>query len=83
MVPNPKKERSRDKAACFDELSRAETIDFYPEPQNAPCVSVGMNVPDSLQEQFHKATGVSPWYGVYHPLTPLIRIGASGPGGPG
>ncbi len=47
MYPSPKKARSHDEAARFDELSRAETIDFG------------------------------------HPLTPLIRMGASGPGGPG
>ncbi len=37
----------------------------YPVPQNAPCVSAGMNVPDSLQGLCPKATAVSPWYGVY------------------
>ena len=47
MVSDPKKESSHDEAARFDEIRRAETIDFY------------------------------------HPLTVLIRIGASGPGGPG
>ena len=44
----------------------------YPVPQNAPCVSAGMNVPDSLQGLCPKATGVSPWYGVYF-VVGLVR----------
>jgi hypothetical protein len=83
MVPDPHKKRCQDGAAGFHELSRTVTIKVYPEPQNAPYVSAGINVPDSLQEQYHKATGVSPWYGVCHPLVPLVRIGASGLGGSG
>ncbi len=37
----------------------------YPEPQNAPDVSPGMNVPNFPEGKRPKATGVSPWYGVY------------------
>jgi rhodanese-related sulfurtransferase len=47
---------------------------IYPEPhveslqverQKDPRVSAGMDVADSLQGQRSKATGISPWYGVY------------------
>jgi len=36
----------------------------YPVPQNALCVSAGMNVLKFLGGK-PKATDVSPWYGVY------------------
>ncbi len=38
---------------------------LYPVPQKAVCVSTGMNVRNSPQGLCLKATGVSPWYGVY------------------
>jgi hypothetical protein len=38
---------------------------IYPVPQNAPCVSAGINVLNTLQGKRPKATDVSPWYGVY------------------
>ena len=44
---------------------------LYPVPQNAPCVSAGMNVPDSLQRLCPKATGLSKWYGVYFDKAPM------------
>jgi hypothetical protein len=38
----------------------------YPVTQNAPHVSVGMNVLSVFpQSEVPKATDVSPWYGVY------------------
>ncbi len=35
------------KIAVFNAM-RYRNYCFYPEPQNAPCVSAGMNVPTSL-----------------------------------
>jgi hypothetical protein len=43
-------------------------LDFYPVTQNAPHVSVGINVLYSRKGQCPKATDVSPWYGVYPSL---------------
>ncbi len=40
-------------------------IFIYPVPQNAPCVSAGMNILNSPRGECPKATDVSPWYGVY------------------
>ncbi len=42
---------------------------IYPDPQNAPDVSPGMNVPNFPEGERPKATDVSPWYGVYSPLS--------------
>jgi hypothetical protein len=54
----------------FDRPAIAMLLSFrpdyiYPVPQNAPCVSAGMNVQNSPRGQCPKATDVSPWYGVY------------------
>ncbi len=38
---------------------------LYPEPQNAPHVSGRMNVLDSPEDPYPKATDVNSWYGVY------------------
>ena len=59
------------------ETPRTYGPDLYPVPpvesrqverQITPCVSAGMNVPDSLQGQCPKATEVRPWSGVYRSL---------------
>ena len=43
-------------------------LHVYPEPQCPLYISTGTNIPDILQKQGPKATGVSPWYGVYSNL---------------
>jgi len=46
-------------------VARVSGFTVYPEPQNAPDVSPGMNVPNFPEGKRPKATDVSPWYGVY------------------
>ncbi len=46
-------------------LIAKEPVSLYPVPQNAPHVSVGMNVLDFPEGPGPKAPDVSPWYGVY------------------
>ncbi len=41
----------------------------YPVPQNVPNVSAGMNVLDFPEGPRPIATDVSPWYGVYPPIS--------------
>ncbi len=56
---------------------------LYPVPQNAPCVSAGLNVLNSPRGKCPKATDVSPWYGVYFQLAFAIdRVKAVAPSHP-
>ncbi len=52
----------------FESLRAASPSNRQVERQITPCVSAGMNVPDSLQGQCPKATEVRPWSGVYRSL---------------
>ena len=45
-------------------------LHVYPEPQYPLCNSTGTEYSDILQKQGPKATGLSPWYGVYSNLPP-------------
>ena len=49
-------------------LSPTARVRLYPVPQNAPHISVEMNVPNLPEGKCPKATDVSLWYGVYSAL---------------
>ncbi len=58
-------EATHDSTILIGDVINIDLLRIYPEPQNAPDVSPGMNVPNFPEGKRPKATDVSPWYGVY------------------